>query len=151
MKSASRLLAWMFALPAVGFASAGTAASTTYDHDALGRLIQVEIPSLNSVQSYIYDAAGNITASPITPMSSLSLGGLSSPQAPAGSQITIYGSGFSTTRGDNSVTINGTTATVVSATATQLVVSVPPGATSGLIRVTTGGITVTSVSSLDKS
>jgi hypothetical protein len=69
MKSASRLLAWMLALPAVGFACAAVAASTIYDNDALGRLIQLEIPSLNSVQAYIYDpearpGVGNVTRVP---------------------------------------------------------------------------------------
>jgi YD repeat-containing protein len=144
MESSARLLVWMFALVAAVFAPAGSAGSVTYDYDALGRLIQVENPSLNSVQAYVYDAAGNITATPITPMSSLSVGGLSSSQAPAGGQITIYGSGFSTVPGSNTVTINGTTATVVSATATQLIVHIPTGATSGLISVTTGGVTVNS-------
>ncbi|SKC66039.1 IPT/TIG domain-containing protein [Ohtaekwangia koreensis] len=65
----------------------------------------------------------------------------------AGSSIVITGTGFSTTPASNTVTINGVVATVVSATATQLVVTVPSGATSGVVAVTVNGVTVTSATS----
>jgi protocatechuate 3,4-dioxygenase beta subunit len=65
----------------------------------------------------------------------------------AGSSIVITGTGFSTTAASNTVTINGVVATVVSATATQLVVTVPSGATSGVVAVTVNGVTVTSATS----
>lgn len=61
-----------------------------------------------------------------------------------GSTIVITGTNFSTTAASNTVTIGGVVATVVSATATQLVVTVPSGATSGVITVTVGGVTATS-------
>ncbi|HEY9007368.1 MAG TPA: IPT/TIG domain-containing protein [Ohtaekwangia sp.] len=64
-----------------------------------------------------------------------------------GSSIVITGTNFSTAVSDNTVTINGITATVTSATTTQLVVTVPSGATSGTISVTVNGVTVTSTSS----
>ncbi|WP_442945995.1 dioxygenase family protein [Ohtaekwangia sp.] len=64
-----------------------------------------------------------------------------------GSSIVITGTNFSTAVSDNTVTINGITATVTSATTTQLVVTVPSGATSGAISVTVNGVTVTSTSS----
>jgi protocatechuate 3,4-dioxygenase beta subunit len=65
----------------------------------------------------------------------------------AGSSIVITGTGFSTTAASNTVTINGVVATVVSATVTQLVVTVPSGATSGVVAVTVNGVTVTSATS----
>ncbi|MEO7988769.1 MAG: IPT/TIG domain-containing protein [Chryseolinea sp.] len=63
-----------------------------------------------------------------------------------GSTITITGTNFSTTAANNTVTINGVVATVTAATATSLTVTVPTGATSGVIAVTVDGVTVTSAS-----
>jgi IPT/TIG domain len=124
----------------------GSSSAVTYDYDALGRLVQAEMPSLNTVQAYRYDPAGNIVSSSLTPLTTLSIGGVSASQGPSGTQITIYGSGFSSTPSQNSVSFNGTAATVVSASSTQLVVTIPTGATSGSISVATGGTTVNSVS-----
>ena len=59
--------------------------------------------------------------------------------AAAGAVITITGTNFKSTTTDNSVSFNGVTATVSSATTTQLVVTAPSGATSGDITVTTSG------------
>ena len=55
--------------------------------------------------------------------------------------VTINGFGFSTTPANNTVTFNGTTATVNSATSTQLVAVVPNGATTGPVTVTVGSDT----------
>ena len=62
--------------------------------------------------------------------------------APVGSTIAVNGTNFSTTPGSNTITIGGVTATIVSASATRLVVTVPEGAQSGAIAVTVGGTTV---------
>lgn len=64
--------------------------------------------------------------------------------APVGSTIAINGTNFNTTPGSNTVSIGGVTATVVTATAGRLVVTVPMGAQNGAISVTTGGQTVQS-------
>lgn len=64
----------------------------------------------------------------------------------AGTSVAITGLNFSTTKVNNTVKFNGIAATVTSATATQLVVSVPSAATSGLVTVTVGGMTATSSS-----
>ena len=125
----------------------GAAGSARYDYDALGRLVQVELPTLNSVQSYVYDAAGNITSSITTPITTLSIGGTSLSSGSAGTQVTIYGSGFSATAGSDVVTIDGVAATVDSATATQLVITIPPGAVTDPIVITTGGNSVASSTS----
>ena len=119
----------------------------TYGYDALGRLVQASSPALGAVTSYGYDGSGNITAVNSTPLSKLAITGTSTSQGSAGSTITIFGSGFPTTPGSNTVTFNGKAATVVSATATQLVVTVPSGATTGSIAIKVGTTTVTSSSS----
>ncbi len=126
----------------------GVSGSVSYGYDALGRLIQVAATTVNSVQAMSYDAAGNISSTASTAISAESIEGFSVSQASAGEQITIDGSGFSTTASSNTVTINGVTATVVSATATQLVVTVPSGASTGVVKVTVGGVAVSSTQSL---
>ena len=45
--------------------------------------------------------------------------------AAPGSKVTLYGSGFSSTANDNTVSIGGSSATVISASSTQLLVTVP--------------------------
>ena len=61
-----------------------------------------------------------------------------------GDTLTINGNNFSTTTTNNSVTINGISATVQSATATVLKVIVPAvGATNGELKVKTGNQTAT--------
>jgi hypothetical protein len=50
--------------------------------------------------------------------------------------VTIYGTGFSATPAQDTVQFNGVTASITSATPNQIVASVPAGATTGLISVT---------------
>ncbi len=116
----------------------------TYGYDSLGRLVQATDDVLNIVITYTYDAGGNLTSVSSGPLSTLAIGDLSSSQGAVGSTLTVYGSGFSTTAANNTVQINGTTATVISATVGHLIVQVPTGATSGPITVQTGSSTVTS-------
>lgn len=67
--------------------------------------------------------------------------------APVGSTLAINGTNFSTTPGSNTVLIGGVPATVVSATPTRLVVTVPEGAQNGPIAVTVGTTTVQTTTS----
>jgi len=67
----------------------------------------------------------------------------------AGSTITISGINFSTIAANNIVSFNGIPATVISATTTQLVVTIPATATPGYITVTVGGQTGTSARSFN--
>jgi hypothetical protein len=60
------------------------------------------------------------------------------------SAVTITGNNFDTVAANNVVQFNGVNALVNSATATQLVVTVPATAQSGYITVTTNGVTATS-------
>ncbi|QIP11401.1 cell shape-determining protein MreB [Spirosoma aureum] len=79
------------------------------------------------------------------PAAVLSVTGINPTSAPVSSTITITGTLFNSTPASNTVTFTGNAvATVVSATPTQLVVTVPAGAQNGTITVTTGGQTATS-------
>jgi hypothetical protein len=62
----------------------------------------------------------------------------------AGTEVTISGLLFAETAQGNTVLFNGATATVLSASATSLVAVVPPGASTGKIRITTAGGSATS-------
>jgi hypothetical protein len=55
-----------------------------------------------------------------------------------GDSVTIGGSNFGATQGSSAVTFNGTAAGVTSWNATQIIVTVPSGATTGPVVVTTG-------------
>jgi len=61
-----------------------------------------------------------------------------------GDSVTITGKNFSTTPANNTVRFNGTAANVTSSTATQIIVTVPSGATTGKITVQTSAGTATS-------
>jgi len=63
-----------------------------------------------------------------------------------GTTVIITGTSFSTTAASNNVTFNGIAATVTAASATQLTVTVPTGATTGKIVVTVNSVTATSSS-----
>lgn len=71
------------------------------------------------------------------------------PATSVGQQVTINGSGFNATAGNNLVKFNGTYATVNTASTTQLVVTVPPGATDGPISVTANGQEAISTQAFD--
>lgn len=83
------------------------------------------------------------TAPPKTPPdTTLTISSLSSTALHYGDTILMNGHNFSTTPANNNVTINGVTATVLSATASQLKLIVPAvGNTSGEVKIITGGQT----------
>lgn len=122
---------------------AARANNIQYIYDALGRLVQATDLTSGQTIQYTYDSVGNITSQSVISTATLSVGSESTPRGPVGGQVTINGTGFSTNPGSNLVSFNGTPATVVSATPTQLVVIVPGGATSGPITVQVGTNTVT--------
>jgi hypothetical protein len=98
--------------------------------------ITVTVKNKTATSSSNFTVTGLPTITSFTPASGL----VSDP-------VTITGTNFSTTAANNTVKFNGTTATVTSATATQIVTSVPTGATTGTISVTVNGYTATSSSS----
>jgi YD repeat-containing protein len=122
----------------------------SYVYDELGRLIGV-VDAAGDSAAYKYDAVGNILS--ITRQSSSQLAIISfAPQSGlVGSTVTISGTAFSPTPSQNTVQFNGTTASIVSASATSLVVTVPTGATTGPINVSTSAGSVSSGSNFTVS
>jgi YD repeat-containing protein len=107
----------------------------TYVYDQDGQLIYV-IDSSGNVINYGYDPDGNITLVATTHPSGVAIYGLSPSSGLVGASVTIFGIGFSTTAGSNTVNFNGTPATVISSTATTIMTTVPTNATTGIISVT---------------
>jgi YD repeat-containing protein len=110
----------------------------TYIYDELGRLRSVSDPT-GDTAVYNYDAVGNLLSIDRHASSAVSVIEFQPKSGPVGATVAIQGTGFSTTLNQNTVTFNGTAASVNSATATQLVVAVPVGATTGFINVTAPG------------
>lgn len=111
-------------------------APVRYVYDALGRLTGVIAPSGESAV-YNYDAVGNVTSIVRQAANAVSLINLSPAAGAVGDQVILQGTGFSPNASQNTVLFNGTSAAVATATATQLTVSVPSGASSGAVSVTT--------------
>ena len=120
----------------------------TYIYDDLGRLIAVVDPSGETV-TYTYDAVGNILSISRFSSGQLSIIDFTPKEGPEGTSVTIYGTGFSSTPSENTVKFNGVTASVASASSTEIVTSVPSGAMTGTISVTTPAGSVTSSASFD--
>lgn len=123
----------------VTFALEGDSGGTVlYAYDALGRLVQVTDPSGQSAV-YRYDAVGNLLAieRPGSGGSSaVAISDIAPTRGPIGTVVTIAGTGFSPTAGENTVTFNGTATSVTSASPNHLVAPVPAGATTGPVSVT---------------
>jgi YD repeat-containing protein len=115
----------------------------TYVYDDLGRLVGV-IDVLGNAATYSYDAVGNILSITRLSPNQVSIIKLSPTSGAVGAGVTIYGTGFSSNASQDAVTFNGTTATITSASTTQLQVTVPVGATSGSVSVTSPNGTATS-------
>jgi YD repeat-containing protein len=134
----------------------GSVGGISYVYDANGRLVEVIDGQSGNTAIYQYDAVGNLLSIKTNSSggggggsggggsgggtggggTSISISAISPDQGPVGTQVTISGSGFSPTASLDSVSFNGATATITSATATQIVASVPSGATSGSVIVT---------------
>ena len=119
------------------FAASLAAQSGTirYIYDELGRLAGV-IDGNGDAAVYHYDAVGNLLSITRSTSTQVEIIDFTPDSGPSGHSVTIYGTGFSATPGSNTVTFNGTSATVTTASTTHLVVSVPSGATTGTIAVT---------------
>ncbi len=107
-----------------------------YAYDELGRLVSVVDPS-GAVATYTYDAVGNILSIGRIGAGTVAITEFTPNSSSVGAVVTIYGTGFSATAGQNTITFNGTPAVVTSATPTKLVTTVPAGAATGPIAVTT--------------
>jgi YD repeat-containing protein len=122
--------------------------TTVYIYDELGRLKAVITPS-GDVAVYTYDAAGNILSITRQLSTTVSLIEFTPDKGAPGTAVTIYGTGFSLTAGQNSVSFNGVAGTVTAASGTQLIAVVPAGATTGPISVTTPTGSVTSTTDFE--
>jgi len=125
------------------FISSLAHAEQRYFYDSLGRLA-AEMDSAGNVAFYEYDAVGNLLAIRQGDPDELTLVSFSPTKGPVGTTVTILGSGFSATLSENHVFVNDTPATVLSAENASIVFTVPSGATTGLIKVTTPRGTVLS-------
>jgi YD repeat-containing protein len=124
----------------VGLRSVSNAqAGIHYVFDRLGRLTAV-VDQTGSSAEYAYDRTGNLLS--IQRSDSTSIAGpigitLVSPRSGrVGSTVSIFGKGFSATLSENTIAFNGVLATVISAELNAITASVPPGATTGPITVT---------------
>ncbi|MDQ1042023.1 IPT/TIG domain-containing protein [Streptomyces sp. V4I2] len=118
-----------------------TTDNAVYAYDAAGRLVGVTDPDGETAR-YRYDKAGNRLGIDRFTSSTLSVLSIVPVRAPVGAKVTLSGTGFATTAAGNTVTFGGKAATVASASATRLVVTVPSsGAVSGTVSVTAGGST----------
>lgn len=102
----------------------------SYSYDELGRLVGTVANSGDAI-GYSYDAVGNILSITRYPAGQSAIFEFHPKSGPIGTSVSISGSNFSANPAQDSVTFNGTAATIISATSTSLVVSVPLGATSG--------------------
>ena len=115
----------------------------TYIYDELGRLKAVVDPASDTAV-YNYDAVGNLLTISRQSSSLVSIIEFAPKSGPVGTAVSIFGTGFSTTPTQNTVTFNGAAAVVTSATATEISTTVPSGAITGPISVTVGASTATS-------
>jgi len=120
----------------------GTAA-IQYDYDELGRLVGV-VDAAGDAASYQYDSVGNILSISRPASNQVSIISFTPRSGGVGTTVTINGMGFSATSSQDTVQFNGTTATVISATTTQITANVPSGATTGPIKVVAPNGTATS-------
>ncbi len=135
----------VFLLACASIVLAQESVNFKYFYDELGQLTKV-VDSAGNVIEYVYDPVGNlleIRRSTIQPNAPAILN-LSPQQGAINATVTIQGQGFSATPAANEVKFNGTNASVITATTTALVVTVPAGATTGPISVTVAGNTATS-------
>jgi len=123
--------------PAVEFATdGGTAKTIVSDFDCDGK---PDIAYINSASNQLSILRNKVSEYPPPVITSFN-----PVQGPVGTTVTINGSNFSSTPADNTVFFGTIQATILTATATQLTVTVPAGATNSVITVTTHGQTTNS-------
>ena len=120
------------------------AQSSKYVYDANGRVVAVTASSGTSVR-YGYNTLGNAAqvGAPIA-AGQLAIFAFMPTHGEAGTQVAIQGQGFDSNPANDTVSFDGVAATVMSASSTQLVTTVPNGVTTGPISVTVGAQTATS-------
>ncbi len=120
--------------------SAVTAATTTgirYLYDEAGRLSIVDGPSQGAAV-YDWDPDGNLLSIQRHSSGELSVLATTPSHAPPGAQLDITGTGFDPDPTRDTVELGGVPAAVLKASTTDLVVTVPEGASEGAVTVTIG-------------
>jgi YD repeat-containing protein len=111
-------------LPAPPAAAITQPNQITYVYDELGRLeAAIDPAAVNGIAKYAYDARGNLLSISRQSVATTSVVDFQPKTAKRDTPVTIYGAAFSPTPGQNTVKFggaNGTPATVISATTTQL-------------------------------
>ena len=123
--------------------ASGSTSGIRYLYDQAGRLSLVDDPD-SGAASYSWDANGNLLSIERFANSTLAVLAFSPTRAPVSSTIEITGTGFNADPAEDTVKFDGTTATVTSATTTDITATVPAGAGTGAISVTVGGTSASS-------
>jgi hypothetical protein len=130
--------------------STGLAAGATTQQFSLSNSVSIPFPSTVGatakacaiwIDSNDPNALNDSACGTYTIVQGLVVTSFSPNGAYVGQPVTITGEGFSTTKTDNVVKLNGTVAEVTASTATSIEFIVPSGATSGKISVTVAGKT----------
>ncbi|MFC6839976.1 IPT/TIG domain-containing protein [Xanthomonas theicola] len=137
----TRFIVWILCVLAAAFV--GPAPATDYVHDADGRLIAVTNDAGESAR-YVYDVVGNIVQVERIAAGELALFSFTPRRGTSGTQVRLRGHGFNTDPADNVVRFGGVVASVASASSSDLVAVVPPGAVTGPVSVTVGAQSVSS-------
>jgi len=112
--------------------------SFQYSYDDDGRLVEV-VDTSGDGAHYVYDASGNLTSRYQVSASQLHVVSFEPVCGAAGTTVHINGTGFSTSPSQNTVTFGSGSTTATSASTTQIVATVPAGATTGKISVHPSG------------
>lgn len=123
--------------------SASLALAAKYVYDDNGRLVVTVNEQSGESARYVYDKVGNLLRIERLAAGQIAIFSFTPARGGAGVAVKIEGQGFSPTASNNIVKFNGTQATVTSAEATALQVTVPVGATTGPLTVTVGTQTAT--------
>ena len=119
--------------------AAAQTAPIQYGYDELGRLVVVVDPAGNTA-IYHYDLVGNLLSiervDPSQVSSAVAVTHFTPQAGKVGATISIFGKGFATTAGHNTVSFNGGLAAIKSASTNRLIVTVPAAALTGPISVT---------------
>ena len=108
---------------------------------ATANKITLDIPGGTGSGKIVLNVNDQLVVGPDFKDQALGIARLSPESGLAGAHVTLTGTGFNTTAAQNVITFNGTVATVVSATATSIVVIAPEGFTSGPLKLVVNGLT----------
>jgi sugar lactone lactonase YvrE len=104
--------------------------------------ITIRVPSNASAGGLAVRTGGGIASGAFTFYPYPAIASISPASGPVGTTVTITGTGLLDGGNNATVTFNGTPATIVSETSTQIQVNVPAGATSGRLLLKVNGVTI---------